>query len=186
MRVLLIDNGTKHLPSLLSLLSGNLVKNVKVGKAANYKGYDLIILSGGSKKAVATNPEYFKKEIDLIKSSETPIIGVCEGCELIAYTYGGLLIRDSKKTLGLKKVRVITPNVLNLPASIRVYEAHRWNIKKVHHELVTIARSDNGIEILKHKDKNIIGLQFHPEMFPNLSDGKMVFRKILNSFTQTT
>lgn len=118
MRVLLIDNGTKHLPSLLSLLSGNLVKNVKVGKAANYKGYDLIILSGGSKKAVATNPEYFKKEIDLIKSSETPIIGVCEGCELIAYAYGGLLIRDSKKTLGLKKVRVITPNVLNLPASI--------------------------------------------------------------------
>jgi carbamoylphosphate synthase small subunit len=44
---------------------------------------------------------------------------------------------------------------------------------------VGLANSIEGIEIIKHKDKPIYGFQFHPEMFPNLSDGDELFANIV-------
>jgi len=52
---------------------------------------------------------------------------------------------------------------LAIPASVAVYENHNWSVQKLKRPLRALARSEYGIEILKHSRKPIYGLQFHPE-----------------------
>lgn len=180
MRVLLIDNGTKHLANLKKLLSGYETDIYPLfSRYPSFYGYNLIVLSGGSDYAVSLNPEKFEQEIDLIRSARIPIIGICEGAEIIAYAFNSDLEQIEPKVKGARKIEITDENLLGRKTEIEVYEAHRWAIKKLGRKLTGLAKSESGFEIIKHKDRNIYGLQFHPEMLNNKTLGDDIFKQIL-------
>lgn len=182
MKVLLINNGTKHLGKLKELLAVNEIDTYSYSsKFPPLAIYNLIILSGGSQLALLNAPEVFKEEIDLIKNTDKPIIGICEGCQLIAYSFGSTLEFVENKVKGIKQIEIINEdhNLFNSLESLSVYEAHHWAIKKLGKDLTALAKSKYGFEIIKHKDKNIYGLQFHPEMLVNKTKGDELFKKII-------
>lgn len=184
MKILLIDNGTKHLNSLKKLLSGHKVDVFKLfSKYPSTFGYNLIILSGGSKVGIKESPESFYQEIELIKNSKTPIIGICEGCEIIAYAFNSDLQKISPKAKGIKEIEVLYNNFFALPSPILVYEAHHWAIKRLGRKLMAIAKSETGFEIIKHKSKNIYGFQFHPEMLTDKLVGGDIFNLVIKKIT---
>jgi GMP synthase (glutamine-hydrolysing) len=178
MKVLLIDNGTKHLRSLKKLLINNEVVTVSLfTKYPNPNDFDLVVLSGGSKFSVLKYPGKFAQEIKLVKNSKTPIIGICEGCEIIAFAYGSILEKLKKKTLGIKEITLIE-NIAFLTSlkNFKVYEAHHFAITKLGKNLLGLAKSKDGYEIIKHKTKNIFGFQFHPEMLVEKTLGDEIFK----------
>ena len=65
----------------------------------------------------------------------------------------------------------------DISPNIKVYESHRFAIDKVSEDIEILATSDDGIEIFKHKNKPIYGLQFHPEIFINKTQGREIFLK---------
>ncbi len=181
MKVLIVDNGTKHLPSLKRLLSSNEVIILPFSSVYSEDDqFDLIILSGGSKFAIKQNPEKFTNEIDLVKNLTTPIIGICEGCEIIAYAYDSKLVSFRPKAKGIMDIQIIDKSFFNLSSPIKVYEAHHWAIGSLGPKLIGIAKSEHGWEIIKHKERSIYGLQFHPEMFVDKTLGDEVFKKIIS------
>lgn len=181
MRVLLIDNGTKHLDDLKRLLLGHKIDIYELfSKYPSTFGYNLIVLSGGSKIAIKDSPSSFANEIELIKNSKTPIIGICEGCELIAYAYNSDIEKTTPKVKGIKEIEIIKNNYFTLPSPINVYEAHHWAIKRLGRKLTGLARSRTGFEIIKHKSKPIYGFQFHPEMFVDKLVGDDMFNQVLS------
>jgi len=184
MKILLIDNGTKHLDSLKSLLSNHRVDVVQLfSRYPSTFGYNLIVLSGGSKIAIKVSPESFGQEIELIKNSKTPIIGICEGCEIIAYAFNSDLEKITPKAKGVKEIEAMNDNFFTLPSPIKVYEAHHWAIKRLGRKLTAIARSETGFEIIKHKSKKIYGFQFHPEMFTDKLVGDEIFNLVIKKIT---
>lgn len=181
MRILLIDNGSKHLQNLLRLLKKNEIVTIPFFvKYPRTDDFDLIILSGGSRYSVLNNPDKFGQEISIVKKSKVPIIGICEGCEIIAYAYGSTLERLEKKTKGIKEI-LITKKYDFIPStnSFKVYEAHHWSITKLGRILLGLAKSKNGFEIIKHKNKNIYGFQFHPEMLVEKTLGDEIFNSLI-------
>jgi anthranilate/para-aminobenzoate synthase component II len=58
-------------------------------------------------------------------------------------------------------------------------------IKKLPSILIPLAESRDGIEIIKHKFKNIFGLQFHPSVFPEKTYGNEIFNNLLNILKNT-
>lgn len=64
---------------------------------------------------------------------------------------------------------------------IPVFESHRFAIEKISNVIEALATSDHGIEMIKHKDKPIYGLQFHPESFIDKTQGDEIFLKILEN-----
>jgi GMP synthase-like glutamine amidotransferase len=177
MKILLIDNGTKHLRKLKDLLKDFEVDIYPLfDKYPSFYGYNLIILSGGSNYAVKTNPDKFEREINLIKDAKIPIIGICQGCEIIAYTFNSDLEKINPKTKGVRNIEFIDKDFFR-SKMVEVYEAHRWVIKRLGKKLTGIAKSQTGFEVIKHKP--IYGLQFHPEMFVDKTLGDDIFMSII-------
>lgn len=180
MKVLLIDNGTKHLKKLKELLAGNNVDIYPLFKKyPSFYDYSLIVLSGGSMFAVKNDPDKFNQEMDLIRSAKVPIVGICEGAELIAYTFNSDLEQVQPKVKGTRKIMLTDKSLFNTKSEIEVYEAHHWAIKKLGRKLIGLAKSDTGFEIIKHKERDIYGLQFHPEMLTDKTLGDEIFNKLV-------
>lgn len=182
MKILLINNGTKHLIKLKKAFSGNELRVIELDKIIK-KHIDWaegIVLSGGSYFSVKKHKKEFGKELELIKKSCKPVLGICLGFELIVVSFGGVLGKIKKKFEGFKKIKIIRrdPIIKGIGKSFKAYEGHKWIAQKTG-QLVVIGKSNFCPEIVKHPTKNIYGVQFHPEMSGNKSSAYKIIKNFL-------
>lgn len=186
MKFLLIDNGTSYLLQLEKLLSGHsfrVIKYFELG-SVNPMDFDVVILSGGHSFPVQGNDERLRGEIDLVKNFPRPIFGICFGFEIIAHTFGAKLERMENKEKGILDIKITEQDDLFLNISgFQVFESHRWVVREPGENLIALAISKDGIEVIKHKTKPIYGVQFHPEMFVEKTCGDEIFYNFLR-FTE--
>ena len=185
MKVLIVDNGSRHILKLLKLFPKKdrvVMKRRSIPKKLD-DDLDLIVLSGGHSPSIHNHKKAYRREIDLIQRSGVPILGICLGFELLIVAFGGKLERLSNKEKGLKKI--VFSRQGRLSAGVRspffAYEAHRWAAKKVPAGLTKVAVSGNGIEIVQSRARKMLGLQFHPEMTSKRSGAYRVIRNFIRS-----
>lgn len=180
MRILLIDNGTTLLNKLRELIPGEEITHNYDDFDKDLTNFDLVILSGGSKYQLVGNEDKFQKEIDFIKEAKIPIVGICFGYELIATAFGAILKELSENKKGIYEVEILDEKLGK--GEIKVCESHRWTIDKLPEIFGVLAKSEDGPEIIKHKEKPIYGLQFHPENFVEETGGDELFLKLLSQY----
>jgi GMP synthase (glutamine-hydrolysing) len=182
MKILLIDNGSSFLDKLSELIPGQEIickwDNISDVKTEDF---DLIILSGGHNFEIEGNEKRLEKELNLIRNTKKPLIGICYGCELIAKAFGGKLEKSLEKHKGIIDILFTKGNSLFSAEKIKVYENHSWIIKTLPTDFVSLAHSEHGPEIIKHKDLSIYGFQFHPEKCIEETEGDEVFLSVLDS-----
>jgi len=110
--------------------------------------------------------------LDVIKSfsDTTPILGICLGHQSIAQVFGGEVIRAPKMMHGkTSKIKVLCEDKLfdNLPREMTETRYHSLTVNKdnLPTNIIVTSKSldDDEIMSLKIKDKDIYGVQFHPE-----------------------
>ena len=177
MPVLLIDNETILLEKLKKLIPGReVIRAWDDLEGVTPNNYSLIILSGGSKFPVVGNEEALFSEMSLVQNAETPIIGICYGCEVIVRSSGGTLELMSEKERGIITIDIVEHDpIFNDKGALQVYESHRWRIKELPEHYVALAHSKHGIEAIRHTKRPIYGFQFHPEQCVNETDGDEIF-----------
>ena len=183
MRVLLIDNTSRHIKELAGLFGDNILTVVPYGSVDEYDAasYDLIVLSGGRAHPLMGNSHIFNKEIKLVSQTHIPVIGICFGFQLLAYIHNAEIRRLKKKIQGFHAVEIVDSSLeKKLGKHILVYEGHSWSVPHVPEHLAPLIISSTGIEAFKHKQKPHYGLQFHPEMTHGSDEGKQVFEYILS------
>lgn len=183
MKILVIDNGTSYLSQLENLLSGHTFQVIKYSeiKDSNPNDFNAIVLSGGHDFPVDENDKKLQKEINLIKNSTKPILGICFGFEVIAHTLGAKLELMRLKEHGILDIQVVKPDKIFLNISnFKVFESHRWVVKEPVSEMVVLANSKDGVEAFRHKTKPIYAVQFHPEIFVEKSCGDEIFYNFLS------
>lgn len=147
------------------------VKNYRPGLAINDAGKDLVILSGGGGEGLEITDKvtrgklWYQDEIDFVRNSNTPILGICMGFEVIVKAFGGKVHYRPELTYGFRTTHLTPAGQKTLKQKvISQVEAHYWYVPEVpENELETLAVSESGIEIVRHTKKNILGTQFHPE-----------------------
>lgn len=186
MNLLIIDNGSVHTPELIKYFADHEIKVVKYRRHTRLDSQwaDAFILSGGNKPVIFN--KYYQRELELIKTTDKPIIGICLGIELIARAYNIKFAMGKQKTRGLKSIE-INPEALGLEGKSQfvVFESHRWKIKQAD-KFEVIGWSDDGIEIIKHPTKPIIGMQFHPEVLSPSNDGQLLLNLCLKRLSLTS
>ena len=82
---------------------------------------------------------------------------------------------------GILKIEKIKSDKLltRIGSSFQAFECHRWHVKKTK-SLIPLAKSKDGIEVVKHPKKLIYGVQFHPEMSVDKTAGRKIIENFLN------
>jgi len=119
------------------------------------KKSDKIILCGNA----LMDFEFMKrvKDFEWLKYYSKPILGICAGTEIVNLVFNGKLKKDI--FIGMKNIK-INPNKLTDKEELEVYEIHSYSLK-IPKEFEKLSGNN---EIIKHKEKEIYCLMFHPEV----------------------
>ncbi len=194
MKFYIVDNGSKYLEHIIARIveAGHeyFVQTYSPFEQLDAKDADMIILSGGMQNEVADDlgngDPWYRYEFDLIKHSTTPILGICLGLQMIAVALGGSLrrlpslIESDDKSVALTEIG----QDLFATTHLSVHEKHQWIVDDYANTgLEILGSSEDGIEILRHPTKPIIGTQFHPEIDVTQDSG-VIFWALVNAVTK--
>ncbi|MGK0255796.1 MAG: anthranilate synthase component 2 [Arcobacteraceae bacterium] len=110
--------------------------------------------------------------LDVIKyfADTTPILGICLGHQSIAQVFGGEVIRAPIMMHGkTSKIEVLCDDLMfnNLPKTMTQTRYHSLTVNKnnLPTNIIVTSKSldDDEIMSLRIKNKNVYGVQFHPE-----------------------
>jgi GMP synthase (glutamine-hydrolysing) len=116
------------------------------------------VLSGTTLKDHATLKLVDK--FNWIKTCGKPILGICAGMQTISLLFGEPLVKCLQ--IGMVEISIIKENPL-FEGDFKAYELHNYSVKQSQ-TFEVLAESTKCIQAIKHKQKNIYGLLFHPEV----------------------
>jgi GMP synthase (glutamine-hydrolysing) len=141
----------------------------------NPKGF---ILSGGPGSVYEANapmtPSY-------VYESHLPVLGICYGMQVITHQMGGQVAPGAKREYGhalLHLGGVDSPLFVNVPQSTPVWMSHGDKIETMPPDFNVLAYTDNSPFAAIGNDKNIFGLQFHPEVV-HTPEGKTILKNFI-------
>ena len=135
-----------------------------------------IILSGGPDIKRAGNCVQYIKDVDV------PVLGICLGHQLIAKAFEGEVETGTQGGYASVSVQVIEEDEIlkGLGPTINTWASHADKVSRMPDGFVQLARSDIcEIEAMKHPDRPIYGVQWHPEV-SHTQNGEELFLNFLN------
>lgn len=127
-------------------------------KAKNPMG---MVLGGGPAMERSGN------SVEYIKNLDIPILGICLGHQLIAKAFGGEVATADSESYAQIELEILDENdiFLGLGPKMEVWASHKDEIKKMPGNFEVLAKSSIcDVEAMKHQEKSIYGIQFHPEV----------------------
>jgi GMP synthase (glutamine-hydrolysing) len=179
MKILLVNNHTQHLEYLMEALQGHEVEVVmyEPGVKLDHSDKDLVILSGGGGEGLEIHDKYrrgklwYQEQMEFVRQIDKPVIGICMGFEVIARAYGSV-VKPMKNGLiqGYFNIQPTDQGHQTFgQAQLLQYKAHSWHVAQAPKDFEVLATSPSGVEIIKHQNRPIMAVQFHPEKGGSLS-----------------
>jgi len=170
MKVLVIDNYDSFTYNLVHIIrklgiEPVIARNDKIS-IEEVAEFDKIFLSPGPGLPDEAGS---MKEIIGIYAPTKAIFGICLGQQAIAEVFGGVLTNLDKVYHGVSTdifIRVNDGIFKNIPAIIKAGRYHSWVVdpETLPEVLEVTAEDEHGqIMAIKHKQYNVVGVQFHPE-----------------------
>ncbi len=167
--ILVVDMNTKQnslgfyefvLPIIyvVKQLDNYMVKHFGEIVSENLTNCDAVILSGTPLKDNATLTQLDKFE--WLKTTAKPSLGVCAGMQTIGLVFGAKL----KKCLsiGMTAITATRQNSL-FSGNFTAYTLHNFSIE-ASDMFEVLAESSQCIQAFKHRERNVFGVLFHPEV----------------------
>jgi anthranilate/para-aminobenzoate synthase component II len=117
-----------------------------------------VVLSGTTLKDFATLQQIDK--FSWVKTFSKPVLGICAGIQTICQVFGELLTDCLQ--VGITDITTVKENPL-FEGNFRAYALHSLAVAPSQ-TFTTLAESPTCIEAVKHKEKEIYGVLFHPEV----------------------
>ena len=122
------------------------------------KSYDKIILSGSALKDTVTLSQ--TALFTWIKGCGKPVLGICAGMQTIGLVFGGRM--EKCREIGMTEIKTSKENLL-FSSTFNVYALHNYALVPSA-EFEVLAESANCVHAIKHKQKDVYGVLFHPEV----------------------
>lgn len=126
-----------------------------------------IILSGGPNSTYEEgSPQLTSGFWKHIEEKNIPILGVCYGMQLMVREFGGSVKAAHKREYGRMRVSINSTHALfNSIQSFEAWMSHGDETEKLPSGFKQIGTSAEGaVASIAHESKNILGIQFHPEV----------------------
>jgi GMP synthase-like glutamine amidotransferase len=144
--------------SIVQPLEECVVKHFLDVASTELSGFNKIVLSGTALKDHATLKQFDK--FNWIKSYDKPILGICAGMQTISLVFGEPLTNCLQ--IGMTEIATLKNNPL-LQGDFKAYALHNYSVEHSQ-TFEVLAKSPKTIQAIKHKQKDIYGVLFHPEV----------------------
>ncbi len=135
---------------------------------------DGIFLANGPGDPAAT-AAYAKKEITQLLKTNIPIFGICIGHQLLALAFGGTTVKMSKGHRGANHpVRDLNTGRIEITSQNHGFMVVEDSLPK-EVEISHVSLFDGSVEGLRHKNKPVFCVQYHPESSPGPHDSRYLF-----------
>jgi len=180
--ICIIDCGTSWLGEIKQNLTnfGYKFKVIKLDeiKDSEFKSFSGIIISGAPTLLTQINIEEYVNLFKFVKKVNVPILGICIGHQVIGLLYGSE-ITAGKMIDKMEQIKIVKEDDLFIDITdLALFREEHSEFISLPEQFILLAKSkscDN--EAMKHKNKSIYGVQFHPEM--SNDNGRKLFRNFL-------
>jgi GMP synthase-like glutamine amidotransferase len=144
--------------SVIQPLEEYKVKHFLDIEPSELNGYSKILLSGTALKDHATLKQVDK--FGWVKTCGKPILGICAGMQTISLVFNESLVNCLQ--IGMTEIKTLEENPL-IQGDFKAYTLHNYSVETTK-TFEVLAKSAKCIQAIKHKQKNIYGVLFHPEV----------------------
>src|SRR5438552_18150691 len=130
---------------------------------------DALVMGGGPQSV--RSPDKLTGELAdaarLIRQVKLPMLCICVTHQLLATAFGGATEAARKPEFGPVEISVLDEGriLAGLGPSFTAWESHNDEVVKAPEGFHVLAKSDNcAIEAMRHDDRDVFGVQFHPEV----------------------
>lgn len=171
MKIVLVNNDSDTWSELQRVTSaaGHSVTSIyhKELPLIPHEEYDAAILSGGVWYDDETEllAEY-AEELVFIRDCPIPLLGICIGMQLMHVSLDRAVPLLDEPQSGMRDI-TITPlgqTRYGLPARMRVFKNHTRGVIEADPIFDILGTSPGHVEIIRHQERPMLGVQFHPEV----------------------
>ena len=139
---------------------------------------DGIFLANGPGDPAAT-AKFAVPEIKKLIHSNVPIFGICIGHQLLALAMGGTTSKMARGHRGANHpVRDLTSGQIEITSQNHGFCVDLDSLPE-NVEITHISLFDGSVEGLRHKDKPVFCVQYHPESSPGPHDSRHLFQRFV-------
>ena len=127
----------------------------------------------------AATAEFAVPEIKKLIDSNVPIFGICIGHQLLALAMGGSTSKMARGHRGANHpVRDLTTGQIEITSQNHGFCVDPDSLPE-NVEISHISLFDGSVEGLRHKDKPVFCVQYHPEASPGPHDSRHLFQRFV-------
>ncbi len=132
---------------------------------------ECLVLSGGPQSVFTDENDYSF----IFNEKKLPILGICYGMQLLGKYFEGRVEKGLIGEYGHAEISCLDNfSALHFPKKMNVWMSHSDHISELPKKFNIIMKSSNDlIAGIKHQERPIVGLQFHPEV-EHSKNGKMI------------
>tara|TARA_B110000008_G_scaffold101424_1_gene104247 strand:+ start:246 stop:1784 length:1539 start_codon:yes stop_codon:yes gene_type:complete len=179
-KILVIDYGSQYTQLIARRIRENntyceVLSPESLIKIKNLDNILGVILSGGPNSVIENNNYDLP---DLLFKKNTPLLGICFGMQLICKKFNGKIQESTSREYGKAKLEIKkdVPILNGLNKTLEVWMSHGDSVTEIPNNFSVIATTNKkSLSAIKSNDKEIYGIQFHPEVTHTLDDGKIIY-----------
>lgn len=137
-----------------------------------------IILSGGPSSIYEKGSPTVNADI---LNLGVPVLGICYGMQFMAHTLGGVVTHAEKREYGFAELDIHKAEGLftGVETPTRCWMSHGDSIERLPEDFeITASTSNTPVAAIAHRQKQLYGLQFHPEVEHTVM-GKIMLKNFL-------
>jgi GMP synthase (glutamine-hydrolysing) len=95
-----------------------------------------------------------------------PVLGICYGMQWLARTLGGKVERAKRREYGPAQLDIERKSTLfnGVPDQLKIWNSHGDHVVGLPSGFHVTARTDNAVAAVENTERNLYGVEFHPEV----------------------
>ena len=179
-KILIIDYGSQYTQLIARRIRENktyceVLQPESLNKKNNFNNAIGVILSGGPNSVIKNN--YYDLP-DTLFENNIPILGICFGMQLLCKKFKGKIQESISREYGKAFLKIKKDEIFfnGLDGELEVWMSHGDSVTEAPDNFSVIASTNKkNLSAIKENDKDIYGIQFHPEVTHTLDEGKIIY-----------